>query len=224
MAQLAAALHFPARGWPVTPADTATALMLQHGMNLYSAQGRESMVFTFLELLQSEFVQAFTVPEHALGLRRQDQIKKALRDEPVSATVRIPNEDLPRDLDDGCAPWAVSDLSCSRRTLNVEAAAAAAVRYNKVHSTGTGTGTGTDTLQTANDPSGSGSVLHLSQADVEALRSVPLQIVGLDDFVSWELVQEQRSQELPVDLSGQPASKASVAAELLQRLKADVKG
>jgi hypothetical protein len=168
------------------------------------------MVFTFLELLQSEFVQAFHAPEAAAGLRRQDQIKKDLLDDPVSVTVHIQKEALPSNLDDGCVPWVISNLSCSRRKLNVEAAAATAAAA----------------LSLSLPLSLSAHELHLSSShdDVEALCSVPLQILGLDDFVSWELVQEQRSQELLVDLTTQLASKASVAADLLRRLQADVKG
>jgi hypothetical protein len=201
MAQLAAVQNFPHRGWPVTPADPSTALMLQHGMNLYSAQGRESMVFTFMELLQAEFAQAFMTPESVAEIARQDQMKRDLLDNPLSTPLCLATADLPGNIDEKCTPLATSNLSCSRRKLNYEAT--------------------NSTTVNAKDPL---NQVCLSQDDFDSLRSIPLKILGLEEFIAWELVNETRSPDMLVDLTKQRASKASVAADLLERLKADMKG
>ena len=213
MSILAALFAHSHREWPMVPMDSSTMSQLARtgGVQLYSTQGRTTMIKEFIDFVDVTLRDIMSSSDHndLIDGQRAAVHDAAAYHHSKAGTVSVRVE-LQRQ-QARVRPRA-SNCSCSERTLK------------SFDLSDTSSEEKTDSEVSDGQFRDLQHIMRVSAVDVMAFASMPLSPLDLDRFIRWESKTRIVRDSLPFDLSRHPSAQSAVGKDLLHRIKEDVSG
>jgi len=194
MAHLALVLSNRRLPWPVIPSDNRSKVSMEHGLNLFTPEGRNSNVKAWFDLMDLQFVTTMGSDVQATRMAVIREAVDRLRSQPLKVEISVQIEP-----EDGLR--ASGELKILSDQPEFPVASDTSCVLVRIHPT-----------------------IGLTPEGLQHLATRPLGVLGLDKYISWEANDEKVADDLVFDVSTHPSARTVVARDMLERLRQDVAG